>query len=112
MSFVGKFIDKEQSVLNHINPDKFYVENIRRFYNLPLGITKYFCEMAVKQGYFNKKYAVQCPSCDRLIDAFSDISEIPSQVKCDICELNQSENFIFSKSRVKIVEYYQLNRDK
>ena len=113
-SFIGKVIDHKLNILKSIDPDRFYVENIRRFYSLPQPVAKMLCEMAVREGYFKKKYGVSCPNqdCGRIIMSVNSLDEIPDHVSCEICEVLERDNYQFENEEVDIIPYYQLNKDK
>lgn len=109
-SFIGKFINKRVDVLEQTNPERIYVENIRRFYNMPHKAAKFFCDMAVHQHLFNKKYGVKCPQCEKNLLSVDYTIEIPDTLHCDNCELEERELFDFPKQSCQVVEFYQLNK--
>jgi len=51
------FLDK----LSRVNPDRFYVENVRALLGVPHRIALALCETAVRQGLFLKKVEVRSP---------------------------------------------------
>ncbi|WP_144266326.1 hypothetical protein [Pontibacter ummariensis] len=113
-TFIGRIIDDKVNVLKSINPDRFYVENVRRFYNLPSSVAKVFCEMAVREGYFKKRFAVKCPNqeCGRIIVSVDSPADVPDYIECDICEALERDEYCFSYDEVEIEPYYQISRER
>jgi phage FluMu protein Com len=110
-SLIGKIIDKKLKIVEHTDPDRIYIENIRSFYNIPFKAAQFFCEMAVKENYFKKKIGVRCPQCDKLLLTVDHHSEIPSVIKCDNCELLEEEVFEFDFKAEYTDVFYQLNQE-
>ncbi len=109
-SFIGKLIDKKLKLLDHTDPDRIYVENVRSFYNIPTFAAKFFCEIAVKERVFKKKIGVICPNddCGRIITTIDDLAHLPKKVKCDLCELNEKSVFEFTPTKKDTIVFYQL----
>ena len=108
-SFVGRFVRNKLNVLEHIDPDRIYVENIRAFYGLPFFMAKFLCELAVREGVFLKRFGVECPNEGRLILTVGSKTELPRAVRCRNCELLEEERFEFDLQSCQIVEFYKLN---
>lgn len=109
-SFIGRFINKKISLIDQLNPDRIYIENIRAFYNMPYFAAKIFCDMAVAEGVFRKKIGIECSNddCGRIVLSVTKTSEIPDEIKCSTCELLERDKYIFSKSEIRTITYYQL----
>lgn len=107
-----KFFQKRKELLENTDPDRIFIENVRSFFNLNTTMAKFFCDMAVKEKYFKKKTGLQCPndSCKRIIATTDHGESFKHPVHCDLCELNEEDQFEFSKDEIHIVTYYQLNR--
>jgi hypothetical protein len=108
-SFIGKFVHNKLNVLEHTNPDRIYVENIRSFYGLPSFIAKFLCEMAVKEGLFTKHIGVECPNEGRLMITASSTKSLPETVHCRNCQLLENDPYIFKVADCHKVEFYKLN---
>lgn len=110
----NKFFQKKAKIIENTDPDRIYIENIRSFFNVSVRFAKFLCETAVKRGYFEKKIAVECPNenCKRVIKVYDDITELPNELACVICEEEGEEIFSFEKSQFKIVEFYKLVKDE
>lgn len=111
-----KYFSKKAEIIKNTNPDRIYVENIRSFFNISTKLAKYFCEVAVRQNLFKKKYGVICKNsdCNRILFVYDDIKSIPDELECFICESEEKEIYQFKKDDLKIVEFYQLvnNEDR
>jgi hypothetical protein len=105
-----KFFKKKAELIEKTDPDRIYVENIRSFFNLPYSTAKKLCDMAVRQNFFRKKYGVFCKNadCKRIISVYNNMEDIPNEIECFVCEQNEKEQFVFDKSELEIVEFYQL----
>lgn len=106
----SNIIKHRVDLLSQLNPDRFYVENVRHLFSLPHPVAKFFCEMAVKQKYFTKKYGVICKNeeCKRLIASFDLRSQIPKEIKCEQCELLERDHYVFTPINADIIEFYKL----
>ena len=109
-SFIGKFIDRKAELWEKLDPEYIDVENIRSFYNLPLFAAKFFCKMAVRMNIFKERFQVICPNAEdgRSIYSFDSVNDIPDEIYCNTCELNEQKKFKFSKKECKIKTVYRL----
>lgn len=107
-----KFLDKKADLLEKINPDRIYVENIRAFFNIPTKMAKFLCEMATKDGTFKKRIGVFCPNedCNRLIIHYKHKDNIEDVIVCDTCQALERDNYEFKKNDIDINEFYQLSK--
>ena len=112
-SFIGRFVDRQLDIIEKTDPNRIFVENIRSFYGMPTKVAKFFCDLAVREGVFIKKYAVVCPnsSCERIIRTFDSLDEIPAEITCETCEV-QGDEATFGLSEKSIITFYQLNKDQ
>jgi hypothetical protein len=67
--------------LSELNPEKIYVENVRSILRVPHGIAVRVCELAVRQGAFQKFVAVECPDGSEGAEAENEW-DLPETVKC------------------------------
>jgi hypothetical protein len=109
-SIVGRIVNGRASVLKDIDPDRIYVEKIRAFFGLSFPVAKFFCEMAVKQGFFTKHIGVECPNEGRLIKTFASGAELPEVIECLNCEVAGNERYVFETQDCAKVEFYKLVR--
>ncbi len=54
MSILSKSIDRKTEALSKLNPQFFTAKDISYFFGFWQCISKFLCEMAVKQGYFER----------------------------------------------------------
>jgi hypothetical protein len=104
-----RFFDKKADIVEETDPNRIYVENVRSFFNISTRLAKYLCKIAVRQGIFRKKIAVECKNenCTRIIEVYDKEEDIPKEIKCFMCELEGKPEFTFETSHLNIVEYYQ-----
>ncbi|AOW10033.1 hypothetical protein [Flavobacterium gilvum] len=103
------FREKQAQIIENTDPDRIYIENIRSFFNIPTRWAKFLCKLAVRQGIFRKKFAVECKNenCNRIIKVYDNEEEIPTDLSCLTCELEGQTDFSFKTKDLNIVEYYQ-----
>lgn len=104
-----RFFDKKATIVEETDPNRIYVENVRSFFNIPTRWARYLCTVAVRQGIFRRKFAVECKNqnCTRIIKVYDKREEIPVELICYTCELDGQSEFSFNTSDLNIVEYYQ-----
>lgn len=67
--------------LASLNPDKFYVENVRSILGVSYAAAVGICETAVRQGLFERRVEVVCP--DGAVAASADVeAHLPETVRC------------------------------
>ena len=104
-------LQKYLNTIKEINPQKIYVENVRSLFKVPRTVAKLMCEMAVVDKLFIKKIGILCPNCKSIIGVYDKSQEIPSEITCSICELDEHESFHFHSSELEKIEFYQLNKE-
>ena len=68
-------------MLARLNPDKFYIENVRSILGVSHASAVRICETAVRQGLFERRVEVKCP--DGAVAASADSERnLPEMVKC------------------------------
>ena len=68
-------------LLARLNPDKFYIENVRSILGISYKSAQGICETAVRQGLFSRGVEVKCP--DGAVAAVAaNESELPEFVRC------------------------------
>jgi len=109
-SKIGKYISNKQKIIEGTDPERIYIENLRGVFNLPYNLTKFFCELAVKEKLFRKRIAVTCPNeaCGRIIKSYAAEEEIEDSIECEQCMLLEKEKFAFSTQELKKIVFYQL----
>ena len=104
-----KFLEKKSALIEKTDTDRIYVENVRSFFNISTRIAKLLCKLAVRQGFFKKKFGVECKnkSCLRIIDVYNSLEEIPQHIECLTCQLEGDLDYRFETKDLEIQEYYQ-----
>lgn len=108
ISFIGKFVANKKNIIENTDPERIYIENVRHFFNVPHFMAKFFCDMAVSHGYFEKHIGVRCPKDGQIIFTVKDKSEIPDNIHCEICQLLERDKYDFSKDEVDTIVFYKL----
>ena len=106
---VGRLVAKKEELIDQLDPDRIYVENVRSFFGLPYSVARMLCEMAVRERLFLRRYGVMCPQCDRIILSVKSESEIPAVLTCDVCKQNERDRYEFKREECKTILYYKLN---
>lgn len=111
-SAVGRFFENKRRLIEQLNPERIYVENIRAIFNVPMFAAKLYCEMAVIEGVFEKNIGIECPNidCERIILSVKNKEQIPSTIVCKNCEILEREKYEFSNADVHLITYYKLVR--
>jgi len=109
-SFLGEFITNKEELISNSNPDKIYIENIRSFFGFSYRVANFFCDLAVRAGYFSKHIGYVCPNsnCQKIIfeRKFSDLS--PEKLSCSNCEIREEESHLFDVEKLNQVIFYRL----
>jgi hypothetical protein len=73
--------EKEAQVLSRLNPEKFYIENVRSILGISHASAVRICETAVRQGLFERGVEVLCPDGTVAASADSEAA-LPRTVRC------------------------------
>ncbi len=101
-------LQKYLQTINNIDPGKIYVENVRSLYKIPRFAARFMCEMAVQDHIFVKKIGVLCPNCNRIIQEFDNLNQIPETIYCHICDAEEAEDCNYKTENLKKEDYYKL----
>lgn len=71
----------DMDALSKLNPDKFYVENVRAVLGVSTGTAQRLCDTAVRQGTFRRFVEVVCPDGSVAASADSE-AQLPETVTC------------------------------
>jgi hypothetical protein len=90
-----------------LDPSHIYVENVRSLFGLSTSLAKRLCDLAVRQGFLEKRVEVLCPDAAVAAEAPS-VEMLPAEVSC-WQEVNGTfEQAPFPTSRLKKMEFYVL----
>jgi hypothetical protein len=106
------YLDNIKDSINHLDPDRIYVENIRAILGSNTFLATLVCEIAVQAGFFKKHYSIECKNrdCGRVIFSCEDVKNIPSKINCVICEDDDREFFEWDSSILRKIPYYSYVR--
>ena len=97
-----------EEALARLNPDKFYIENVRSILGVSHKRALQICESAVRQGLISRKVEVLCPDGSVAASAAVE-AELPSIVTCWHQEAGHYEEVQLSTGPLVKVPFYQLN---
>ena len=107
---VGKFVPAippgNIEALSRLNPDKFYLENVRNVLNISHRSAKVICDRAVKQGAFERWIEVRCPDGSVPSTAKTE-ADLPSKVRCWIERDGESEPVDMESADLQKVPFYK-----
>lgn len=99
------------AALAHLNPDKFYVENVRSVLGISTPRARRLCETAVRQGLFEKGVEVRCPDGAVAVTA-STTEALPQVVRC-VQETNgHYEEHEFRTANLETMTFYRLHDEQ
>lgn len=93
--------------LSRLDPDKFYIENVRSVLNISHKRAKSICDIAVKQGVFEGWIELRCPDGSVPATAKTEDS-LPEKVRCWIEKDGKSEPVWMASSDLQRVPFYRL----
>jgi len=107
---IGVAVEKRRRLLQYTGePNRIYIENVRSFFGVPHRIAKAMCELAVRQGFFERCLAVLCPNDERvLIDTCEPNAILPNEISCEVCESLEVERSVFSPGECRTLPFYRV----
>jgi hypothetical protein len=97
-----------EDALADLNPDKIYVENVRSVLGVSYGKAMDICEIAVRQGFFQRGVEVKCPDGAVAASANSE-ADLPPMVHCWTEEDGQFKDVELPTDKLQKVIFYKLN---
>ncbi len=110
-SWIGAAVAKRRALLQYTGqPPKIYVENVRAFFGIPFSVATWLCDMAVREGYFERCTALLCPNDERVLSEVCDGDSFsPSQVSCTVCEALELTS-VFEARECRKIPFYRLRK--
>jgi hypothetical protein len=117
---IGASVAKRRKLIEQTNPNRIYAENIRSFFGIPKSVAIYLCDIAVREGLFEKRIGYLCPNDDchsMLWDVAAgqkvpkDVvagQEVPKILGCDNCEALGREDYEFGRNECRQIEFYRV----
>ncbi len=106
---IGRVVAKREELIDQLDPERIYVENIRSFFGISYSFAQLLCEMAVRERLFLRLYGVLCPVCDIILESVSSEKEIPEHLTCKVCEINERDHYEYNRDECKVISFYKLN---
>ena len=100
--------EDEAQQLAKLNPDKFYVENVRNILGISHASAKRICETAVRRGLFERRVEVMCPDGAVAASAESEAG-LPRTVRCWHEEDGHFEAEELPTKDLEKMTFYRLN---
>jgi len=107
---IGPFVANREKLVEDTDPDRIYVENIRAFFGIPFRFAEFLCDLAVRQGVFARKIGLICPQCGKMLLSVDSEDDVPEQILCDVCEIDERDQYIFDSAELTRLPFYQLIR--
>lgn len=98
-------------LLSRLNPDKFYVENVRSLLGVSTWQARQICETAVRQRVFDRLIEVQCPDGSIALEADSE-EALPLTVECAYEKDGEYEVEEFTTASLKKGTFYRLHEER
>lgn len=95
--------------LSRLDPNKFYVENVRSLLGVSTDKAKNLCDTAVRQGFFMTGIELICPD-GSVVKSIDKGEEIPKKVNCILQVDNGYEDVEFKIDELERNTYYRLNK--
>lgn len=100
-------LQESSNLINSLDPERIYVENVRAAMNTSSLKARTFCEMAVAEGLFERKIGVICPSDGRILQSFDSETDFPKTITCIVCQAEEREHE-YKTSILQRIVYYKL----
>ena len=105
---LGSPLTDRENELAKLNPDKFYVENVRSVFKISHKEAKRLCETAVRQGTFVRGVEVLCPD-DVVAAVAQSEAELPPIVRCMVEHDNEFEEIEYDTATLRKMTFYKFN---
>jgi hypothetical protein len=101
----------KEHLLARLNPDRFYVENVRALLGVSHRTAQRICDTAVRQGAFVQRVGVLCP--DKNIGASAETeSGLPEYVRCVVEQDGEYEEIELRTDALERITFYQLDDEE
>ena len=104
----GNVLSGREDAIARLNPDRFYIEDVRSALGVSSRGATRICESAVRQGLFNRGVQVMCPDGTVVASADTEAS-LPSTVRCWKDENGHQEEVEMPTVSLTKITFYYLN---
>lgn len=110
---IGAAVERRKEILRNTDPQRIYVENVRHFFGITTTMAKALCDLAVRQGIFDRCVAVLCPNdeCERIVEEACGDAALPETIHCDVCEGFNREHTEFPLDACKRLTFYRVRHE-
>ena len=88
-----------------LDPSHIYVENVRSLFGISTSLAKRLCELAVRQGFLEKRIQVLCPD-QAVADEAATEDQLLPEVRCWEDVQGNFQETLYPTSRLKRLEFY------
>ena len=106
----GSVLSGKEEALAKLNPERFYLENVRSVLGVSERTAQRLCDTAVRQGFFQTGIQVLCPDRSVAGSARTE-AELPTSVRC---WLEDGEDLIeveMPTAELLKLRFYRLNNE-
>lgn len=105
-----RFVERKQTAIERIDPERIFVENIRAVFGLPHRVARFLLDVATREGSLERKIGVLCPYDRHIVKSFPDDSErkAPETVHCFVCEAAGRDDSDHVPSEMERLVFYRL----
>ena len=107
MRFVRRFTDRKRAAIEAIDPQRFYVENIRAILGLPYPVTRLILDVAVREGALKRQIGLLCPHESNIVASYPSDDMIPATIPCEMCEMLGREH-LHQEDEMEHLPFYSL----
>lgn len=110
---IGAAVEKRRRLLEiSETPGRIYVENVRSFFGISFRMAGALCDLAVRQGLFEKCAGLLCPHDQRILfESCGPDDAWPDSLRCSVCEALGIEPHEFSSRECKTLPFYRVAHD-
>lgn len=105
---IGAAVERRKEILRNTDPQRIYVENVRRFFGIKTALAKALCELAVREGLFIRCVAILCPTDERVVEEPCGDDPLPETVHCDVCEGFNRERSDYPITECRRLDFYRV----
>lgn len=106
----GSALSGREDALAKLNPERFYVENVRSVLGVSARSAQRVCDTAVRQGFFQTGIQVLCPDHSVAVSAPTE-AELPSSVHCWIEDRGELTEADLPTAELVKLRFYRLNNE-
>jgi len=111
MQLARWFVERKCKAIEDIDPQRFYVENVRAVFGLPQPVVRRLLDLAVREGVLERRIGVLCPHEAHMVAWYTSEDMIPKDISCDICEMEGREDHRHSGDEMDRLPFYRLVSD-